>query len=407
MHRGFAPRAGPSRVEDAGYAWVPHSQILISSGPTSLTPHLLPPANFRGTALGISGLYFLYHHSTTPTRSRTLAFPFDTHTQTLVHAPSSDDDIADWWATARRARGSGCAPARRGCAGGRERRERGPRARRRRERSGRRDGEHGDHLRDCWGEVCSVGAYRGSRALRGLCSRASRFVSGWEDVDVSDASFMLQSRVQVLRMLLRSETVSLYALNAPARDVTPLGLAAWLNVPDAIRVLLEESRGLVAVDGTDSLGVTPLMYTARDGAVEAASILLANGARPDLRDTHHRTAIHHALRHPRMLWLCESTLRKQRLREYLNGNRRQLQPLPQPYVAYAQTSATSPVDLTHWPAPSEVVLSRSTEALIRAVAGSDLTAIYQVLFPASHRTTVLVNRLDSQGWGPLHYCVTS
>ncbi|TBU32520.1 ankyrin [Dichomitus squalens] len=231
--------------------------------------------------------------------------------------------------------------------------------------------------------------------------------SGWEDVDVSDASFMLQSRVQVLRMLLRSETVSLYALNAPARDVTPLGLAAWLNVPDAIRVLLEESRGLVAVDGTDSLGVTPLMYTARDGAVEAASILLANGARPDLRDTHHRTAIHHALRHPRMLWLCESTLRKQRLREYLNGNRRQLQPLPQPYVAYAQTSATSPVDLTHWPAPSEVVLSRSTEALIRAVAGSDLTAIYQVLFPASHRTTVLVNRLDSQGWGPLHYCVTS
>ena len=33
------------------------------------------------------------------------------------------------------------------------------------------------------------------------------------------------------------------------------GAAAFM----AIRVLLEESRGLVAVDGTDSVGVTPLM----------------------------------------------------------------------------------------------------------------------------------------------------
>ncbi len=81
----------------------------------------------------------------------------------------------------------------------------------------------------------------------------------WEDVDVSDASFALQSRVEVLRMLIGNDTMSLYALNAPARGVTPLALAAWLNIPDAIRVLLEESRGLVAVNGTDALGVTPLM----------------------------------------------------------------------------------------------------------------------------------------------------
>ena len=76
---------------------------------------------------------------------------------------------------------------------------------------------------------------------------------------MSDASFKLQSRVEVLRTLIRSETTTFYALNAPARGVTPLGLAAWLNVPDMVRLLLEESRGLVAVDGTDSLGVTPLM----------------------------------------------------------------------------------------------------------------------------------------------------
>lgn len=76
---------------------------------------------------------------------------------------------------------------------------------------------------------------------------------------MSDASFALQSRVEVLRMLIGNDTMSLYALNAPARGVTPLALAAWLNIPEAIRVLLEESRGLVAVNGTDALGVTPLM----------------------------------------------------------------------------------------------------------------------------------------------------
>lgn len=94
-----------------------------------------------------------------------------------------------------------------------------------------------------------------------VCTFAPGSRSSWEDVDVSDASFMQENRIQVLRTLLRSETASLYALNAPVKGVTPLGLAAWLNVPDAIRVLLEESRGLVAVDGTDCLGVTPLMCT--------------------------------------------------------------------------------------------------------------------------------------------------
>ena len=95
------------------------------------------------------------------------------------------------------------------------------------------------------------------RVLRARARCVARF--SWEDVDVFDASFMQESRIQVLRTLLESDTTSLYALNAPSKGVTPLGLAAWLNLPDAIRVLLAESRGLVAVDGTDCLGVTPLM----------------------------------------------------------------------------------------------------------------------------------------------------
>ncbi|KAH9902811.1 ankyrin [Cubamyces lactineus] len=227
----------------------------------------------------------------------------------------------------------------------------------------------------------------------------------WDDVDVSDASFMLQSRVEVLRTLISSDTTSLYALNAPARGVTPLGLAAWLNIPDVIRVLLDESHGLVAVDGTDALGVTPLMYTARDGAVEAASLLLVRGARPDLRDTHHRTAIQHALRHPHMLYICESALRKQRAREYLNGNRRRLSDVPQPYMVQVESWMSSPLQTDGWFSPSEMTLSKATAALTRAACTGDVQSVYQHLYMTQHRTSILVNRLDSQGWSPLHYCV--
>lgn len=45
------------------------------------------------------------------------------------------------------------------------------------------------------------------------------------------------------------------------RGVTPLGMAAWLNTSDAVRVLLEESSEYVSVDGVDAHGATPLMCT--------------------------------------------------------------------------------------------------------------------------------------------------
>lgn len=84
-----------------------------------------------------------------------------------------------------------------------------------------------------------------------------------------------------------------------------------------------------------------------------------------------------------------------------------MHPLPQPHATYAQAFATSSLQPPHWPAPSESILSRSTTALIRAIDAGDLPAIYRILFPATHRAAILVNRLDSQGWAPLHYCVSS
>lgn len=41
------------------------------------------------------------------------------------------------------------------------------------------------------------------------------------------------------------------------------------------------------------------------------------------------------------------------------------------------------------------------------MVSNDVATIYQILFSASHRAPVLVNRLDAQGWSPLHYCVSS
>lgn len=90
------------------------------------------------------------------------------------------------------------------------------------------------------------------------------FAFRWEDVDASDASYMLPKRIQILQTLLEHPEISLHTLNAPQsalRGVTPLGLAAWLNVPDMVRLLLEVCPGIVSVDGMDSLGATPLMCT--------------------------------------------------------------------------------------------------------------------------------------------------
>ena len=77
---------------------------------------------------------------------------------------------------------------------------------------------------------------------------------------------MTPGHLQVVRTLLGDSQTSLFTLNAPQmayRGVTPLGMAAWLNLSDAVRVLLEESSEYVLVDGTDAHSATPLMYVLR------------------------------------------------------------------------------------------------------------------------------------------------
>ncbi len=49
--------------------------------------------------------------------------------------------------------------------------------------------------------------------------------------------------------------------------------------------------------------------------------------------------------------------------------------------------------------------SKTTASLIRAVHTGDVLSLYQHLYQSQHPASILVNRLDSHGWSPLHYAV--
>ena len=133
-----------------------------------------------------------------------------------------------------------------------------------------------------------------------------------------DASFLTSSRLNAIRALLAHPKILLLTLNTPQLSmsvVIPLGMAAWLNQPEVVRVLLEDGADSVSVDGIDSHGATALMYAARDGCLEVVQLLLSHGARPDFRDRNHRASVQFSWQYPQILWLCETILHGHRWHE--------------------------------------------------------------------------------------------
>ncbi|KAF5367069.1 hypothetical protein D9758_003932 [Tetrapyrgos nigripes] len=229
----------------------------------------------------------------------------------------------------------------------------------------------------------------------------------WNDINFShDASYMTASRLKSIKFLLDCHDISLFTLNAPQssfNDATPLGMAAWLNMPEAVRVLLEGSSDAVSVDGMDTHRATPLMYAARDGSLEVVKLLVTSPwCRPDFRDSNHRSSIQYAVTHPEILYLCETALRRHRFRENETSPRSSIS-----LRSEALQDGTSPsiVDVNF----DEETISNTTHTIIQLVLSSDIQSLHSffisilsiVLKPGS---PILVNLPDAKGWSPIHYC---
>lgn len=98
---------------------------------------------------------------------------------------------------------------------------------------------------------------------RHLSAHTRKFsTQSFRTADASDASFLTPARLNTIRLLVEHPNISLHVLNAPedAMDgVTPLGVAAWLNAPEVVRILLDTGAGAVSANGLDTHRATPLM----------------------------------------------------------------------------------------------------------------------------------------------------
>ncbi|KAJ7510484.1 hypothetical protein B0H11DRAFT_2216274 [Mycena galericulata] len=235
----------------------------------------------------------------------------------------------------------------------------------------------------------------------------------WENIDASNASFTTPGHLKVVRTLLEDPQMSLFTLNAPQRayrGVTPLGMAAWLNMSDTVRVLLEESAEYVSVDGRDVHGATPLMYAARDGRLDVVQLLLSHGACPDLGDGNHRTSVQFALAYPQILWLCETALRRHRWLESQSPGRSKISSNPD--LLRIAAEALSPTRIFE-PPPlsvfSGMTIARLTNTIIQFVKSCDVAPLHSLLFSPSRpmSSPVLVNIPDTKGWSAIHYCAAT
>ncbi|KAK0476396.1 ankyrin repeat-containing domain protein [Armillaria novae-zelandiae] len=228
----------------------------------------------------------------------------------------------------------------------------------------------------------------------------------WDNMDVPHEALLTAGRLDVIRTLLGRPEISLYTLNAPqeaCNGVTPIGMAAWLNMHAVVQLLVEDSLHTVSVDGMDTHGATSLMYATRDGNLRVVQLLLDHGARPDFRDRNHRTSIQFAMAHPRVLYLCEEILRRHRWREAKSASGSRL--LLNSTCIFELSCGHDGSD-PEIPAPiSPSSTSKSTRAIIRSITSSDFTALHSLLTPLfSCSSHLLVNAPDPKGWSPIHHC---
>ncbi|KAL1683339.1 hypothetical protein EV122DRAFT_258296 [Schizophyllum commune] len=239
----------------------------------------------------------------------------------------------------------------------------------------------------------------------------------WHSVDPSSSSFLTSERLQIIELLVSHPDATMFTLNAAQahlKGATALGLAAWLNMLKVVQILLDASDGAVAVDGRDGHNATPLMYAARDGSLEVCKFLLERGARPDLRDSNHRSCIQFSVGdQPQILWMTEMSLRRQRYQQLQAAMRATTRPHNDHLVASASAFVERNSGPLEPPALAQFVpkcMRRLTDALICAIIASDIPTVMSLLFPDADGLSyspLLVNQPDHEGWSPIHHCVSS
>ncbi|KAJ3499370.1 hypothetical protein NLJ89_g10108 [Agrocybe chaxingu] len=243
------------------------------------------------------------------------------------------------------------------------------------------DLHHAALIGDADGVKCALSQGANTNALDGagrtaiMCAVAGEH---WQNIDAYDASFMTPDRLKVLKTLVAHPDISLLTLNAPQSSmngVIPLGMAAWLNQPQAVRTLLEDSAESVSVDGMDSHGATALMYAARDGSLEVVQLLSAERTRLS-SDCEHLIEL-----------ACSS-------------------------MPFSEDLESPPATIF-----TQEATARLTNTLISSIHASDSAFLHSLLFspsispsspPALYPMSVpvLVNIPDSNGWSLVHHCVT-
>ncbi|PPR05968.1 hypothetical protein CVT24_004632 [Panaeolus cyanescens] len=260
----------------------------------------------------------------------------------------------------------------------------------------------------------------------------------WQNIDACDASHMSQKRLNVLKMLLGHADISLFTLNAPQSSmngVIPLGMAAWLNLPQAVRVLLEESAGAVSVDGMDGHGATALMYAARDGSLEVVKLLVGASLKSPVSLTlstknHHSSPMALGQISETVITVLQFNLHSRILRSSgsvkafydVTGGARAITRLASDSEQLVDLACASmPFSDDLQPPPLSIftpeAISRLTTTLISSIRSSEVSFIQSLLFsPSVHASSppalypmsvpVLVNIPDSKGWSPIHHCVS-
>jgi ankyrin repeat protein len=174
--------------------------------------------------------------------------------------------------------------------------------------------------------------------------------------------------------------ISLIAASACGAEPTlPLAMVAARNATDLVRILLLQKHD---ANERDEHGLTPLMWAARTGAVDAMQILLDSGADPNIRDIRNGwTALFHAI-HKGQAGAVRLLLKRG-----VDPNKaaRTLRPLA---MASADRDPTIVELLLAYGADPKARGIGGSTALSVAVSGGALTDIDRPLFGGCHPATV-------------------